>query len=555
MPALYKPRRNKMTVDYNRRRKYRLLQSAPSSPFATPIQLGGKLNTTISTGQINQLVAGGYVHSTIVGFNEDYKTYSQSVNITHLGQQYREKGRQDLFNALDVLQRQADDTVDVVWGKDVAPGMSPSTNKNGVPTLDHLVRAQLLLHASPIGAKTTEWIAAYEGWQKAKGQYLREISIDLNRDVSKRRELLMPAAAQVKNAAQNMIEHITAFFKTVPEVPLDAGANKKVTTQLRRIMAFDPMTNDIGSFNDDLKTLAQYFGLRSETMRSVALLDEINNPEQIRDNLQQGRVKLVRVNVESLSDAVFEFETEVAKTPKSKPLNTGISYKLTSFDNFQLKATFSLPDEAEDDLKYLFYLYRNILALTEFASDKVVGRTSTNRRVLVSNRAKKNNLLLTLGPVRKALVDFNVYITYRLLLTALFGNRHDVSGGNPLDFHFFEKLSEGYEQAHTSPPTFIVTGKHVYKTAEILRHYLNLDQRKSEWMNLNSFQQNFAGYHSYRELQRLWDKKKEILSNANQQDPDQNVYTVLIEHLKELGIGDRFKIGKLSFYREHTIKL
>lgn len=555
--TVYRPRRRKQrTIGYNRR----FLHGEPSSPFATPVVLNGSLDTTISTSQIKNLVDQGYLHSTIVGFNQDYLTYSKEVKIASIGKQYRQKGEADLQQAMDNLRAVGDQMTPIIWGTEIAPGMSPSATKNGIPTLDHLVRAQYVLTGSPSALVSNQWIQAYEKWQQAAGQYLDKIHKNVTLDQTLRRTLLVPAAIEVKQAVQAMLEHIHVFDKQIPkdQIPLDNNAKNNIAEQLKYVQNFDPLKDGLGSMSKKLIALASYFGTRSETLRTTDITMQIlniNDPRDIVDNLQQGHFQLRRMHINGLSDIVFDFSTDVPRSSDTKLPSVGISYKLRTFDNFKLSATFDLPADADADLKYLFYVYRNILALTEFASDKMVGRSAGNHRVFVSNRAKKNNLLLTLGPVRTALIDFNTYITYRLLLTAFFGNSIDANV-NPIDQTFFEQLAQGYENTNTAPPAFIMTAHHIYKTADILEHYLTLDKKRSEWRNLNELQSYFAGYHEYQNLQKLWEQKRSILRNANADNADQNVYTILLTHIHELGIPkSHLTIGKLSFYREHTIKL
>lgn len=554
--TVYRPRQQRQrTIGYNRR----FLHGDPSSPFATPVMLNGPLDTTISTTQIKELVDHGYLHSTIVGFNQDYLTYSKEVRITSIGKQYRQQGEVDLQQAMQNLRTIADQMTPIVWGTEMAPGMSPSTTKNGIPTLDHLVRAQYALTGSPSAIVSNKWIQAYETWQQAAGQYLDKIQKNITLDQTLRRTLLVPAAVGVKQAAQAMLEHIRIFDKQIPkdQIPIDSAKNN-IAEELKYVQNFDPLKDGLGSMSKKLVALASYFGTRSETLRTTDITMQmlnINDPRDIVDNLQQGRFQLRRIHINGLSDIVFDFSTDVSASSDTKLPSVGVSYKLRTFDNFKLSATFDLPADADADLKYLFYVYRNILALTEFASDKMIGRTAGNRRVFVSNRAKKNNLLLTLGSVRTALIDFNTYITYRLLLTAFFGNSIDANA-NPLDQTFFEQLAQGYENTSTAPPAFIMTARHIYKTADILEHYLTLDKKRSEWRNLNELQSYFAGYHEYKNLQKLWEQKRTILRNASADNADQNVYTILLTHIHELGIPkSNLSVSKLSFYREHTIKL
>lgn len=524
-----------------------------SSPYASPILLSSGLDTSIDLDQIKQLMQVGYIHSTIVGFNQDYLEYSHTQNILNVGKQYREKGKQDLEEALNILEHNADVFTKPIWG-DPIPGVPPQTTKNGIPTLDHLSRANYALFHSPTALSSQEWLHAYGAWQIAFGQYRHKTGKNVEEEPTFRDELTS-VVSTVQNAARELFSKIQEYDNIEhsyipPDEKENDPARKKAQTVLNRVIQFNLSKKDISSFNKDLLALASYFGYRTESLRSYDILNEISAAD-VKTNLEQGNFVLKRTKTKGVSDIEFELKTTVPKASDTH-LAAGISYKLRTFGNFTLSATFELSNTEDMNLQYLFYLYRNILALTEFASDKMVGRNKNNKRVLSSNRAKYNNLLVGLGDARTSIVDFNTYITYRLLLTAFFGNRYDAESSQPLDPDYLEQLKTGYNQTGGTPPSFVMTGQHVYKTADILRHYLEMDQRTKEWKNLNSFQSYFAGRGWYRDLQKLWDDKRDILTTANEEDPTQNVYDILL-HSKLYNT--RKVRTKLSFYREVTVKL
>lgn len=536
-------------VGYDRAILYKNKMQA-STPTAMPTKLSEdttNLDTSINADQVRQLIQAGYLHSTIVGFNADYDAYINANNFAETIKNLQDRAKQDLTTALDSLN-QAAGNPEEIWGEPV-PQMQPTEMRN-IPTLDHLSIANYMLHDSPAALASAEWISSYEKWISSFGKYRQKI-IGNVRQAPFVNELIAPAT-RVRNATLQLVEKINQYNVLAKQSGIKTNDNKtkSIYHALDLLINFNPSIDNVGKFNSALRNLSRYFGLQSETMRDMDFVDA----REINDELQAGHYRVYPAAGGShLSDVVLEVTATQTDLP---PIKTGISYKLRTFDHFDLRATFIAKDEEDQILQDIMYVYSNILALTEFARDKEVNRSGVGKRVQASAGARYNTLARGLGKVgEQAIRQFSDFIINRLLLTSFFGNSKDAKDTSLLDPTFFDKITDTYSDTdkHYAPPAYVMTAKHVYKTYDILHHYITLDRRSSEWKQLLKQQMSSSGYH-YQTLIKLWHRKKELLEQEEARDPKQNVYDIFLHNLAVVTLS-RVDKNKLRFTVKHSIRL
>lgn len=555
--------------------KNRLVKDSTGQYFYT----ANTLDTSLDSSTLWALINKGYLHSTIAGFNAAYTQLTETDRILDKTSALKKLGYSDLQKALLILRDATVPVIDKIWGEPL-PGKTPKVNSHGIPTLDHHRIAYTMLHNSPAALVSQRFLDAYEKWIKAHTAYnnkgLKNAQYFQNISTLKKPALEYLAAARALLASVKRYDALAEQILGPGATAQKANFNRKnYATAIQHLESWSSLeeagsgqiSNKVSAFHNMTETLSKFFGLEVEPSRGMDLWLQGIEPGDVPTQIQQGNIKNVKFAAGSTELSDFTFDVEVPIADDYQMQRMGVSVKHRTFDNFSLDATFNIPDESTPILRAILYLYSNMMALATFARDKEQSYGRTRRRKQVSYNARYNKVKAGMStPLRTAMEDFHQYLTYRLLLSEFFGNTTSAGmfagQGSPLDEDFFDRIIERSNKNNEPPPHFVMTGKHVYCTYQILEHYFHEQEKNTkEWKQLLKLQTYTTGF-DYTQLIDVWKEKSDILEAADHGNPihgapaNISVYRLMLQNFDKIFgplKGNKSRIFTLRL--QHSIKL
>lgn len=505
--------RHRYTKFHNSRQKYKDIFSRPTKLKRVSIDLEykGKIRHTSlrkvlksqsirSGGPAYQTMGWTYIHSSAIGFNEDYTALISTYNLMDTINKSCDKTYADNNKLIKKISRLADYAYshEVLGLADGQKVTAASINNSDLAKLlfkDGLV--DRLMEAKKMLSKRFRQITDDDLKSHSKKGYVDKwAGTDhytklVNYTAKQFQSLLsMTAGSDYKTSQDN----IANFIKT------NNNLNQNISSEDYDVIRKNStvLQGDMGKlFEVYITFLANKFAESRELVKQGT--DASNLPHEVPGTWVTSGKSL------RLSDVTFEDPTRIFDGMK-----IGISAKLRLDNNFTISSKMSvnnnwlklLSAQNVNFFNVLAYLYQNLAALQVFTS---------RNKVSFSPEDHMRNLM---GEIQR-------FVNLQLLKVGFFGNKNDI-GVKVFDPQYMEAV-KGKSQGQ-SVPAFLVTSGGMYDTASVFKYYN--EQLKNEGGYINALN---AHQHTDSDFNTMFNLKLE--DNARNLDILQNAYNSKCQYI------------------------
>lgn len=453
----------------NRRRKQTLLNREETASFVyddlfiRPWRLGAHF----------------YVHSSIRGFNADYKDLIQDIDIRA---KFRHMCDQQL--AINNKNIQLLDTVAKEY-KHARLGIGPNDELEDSPVMQAIYHKSELVRDMQRLKMLTDYRSIHYG---ELGQLNLDYASTHYQDPEKRAAFYTKLGQEYQHTLEKLFDSVTKLDRKDNSNPLQ---ELKDLTQ-RLLESINPnATNYQELWTSKPGNLSSLLGTQWENVLTCLMQESVK--KQLGPAIAEKITNIGKNN--QLSDIVDKsFSVEIKNY--GKKLMAGFSAKFRHNNNFDITASFQLADvfaPLKDDIKALEaigYVYNQFAALSAFSSEyyRAKNITTLNRKKqdMATQRAWLTRTQNEFGGI---FVDMARYINLFMLNVAFWGNRLDAQNIPAFAPGFFESIDDN---PNSAPPAFLLTMRHPYETAHVFEKIQSQLTEKPFW----TVQDLFAGSYN-----------------------------------------------------------
>lgn len=465
-----------------------------------------------------------YLHSTVRGFNQDYKQLTRQLNL--------ESHIQSTIDNLNTILTREKNLLKEVAERDKVQFFGA---KNGDTPLIETEYVQSLINGiDPDTTNNTQVQVVIQEMKNASNWYTWEGRVlSQLRDEYEKGPKTTESRDKFYNSVVDYIWDSWQRFRELPfetfVTPDDANAilnkikSKKITKQT--------ISNWVRYKNPSKSTP---FGFAKE----LGLVYE----DAIRENIVDYSVKrakdliIERIGQKGGIVDVALVQGTAKTTIKIDDLNRftgGISAKLRHNNTFSIEVSgtprefFSLAGaEFEQSLQALRYLYNNWMALSVYNTD--LNRTYSNNGQQRTRKAKK---LLDGGHLLSRSFQSLTRIANLILIqSAFFANAKDVGKGNICLFNqeYWNELIAQLDHGFMTIPAFVFTANDYYETWKIVQYYLNNSlMEPNDLFGSRQFLGVNKNLYNAGQLKRLYETKAKAIKDKNRMHADLPLYDVI----------------------------
>ena len=477
-----------------------------------------------------------YLHSSIHGFNADYKGLTGSINLSTVFKRLAKEVADVSVNNIQILREVADS-----FKTDICQGQEVENSDFG----------KILLgtnEGDPSVAALTADVKHVLSWYTFEDEVIRQLNEDFNPLHVRKVDTTQQRRDQFYTDVGDRIGAVLQQY--VDKVQTSKITNSDVQKSIVIIQSLlNQASNNPSFFSDAIRSGELHRQLQNCKFANLLGHAYESTIEATINDCLQGVYTATRTGIqEKLADIIIHKKTYINNVTSplyGAAIETGISAKLRIKNSFELKADLLFNDvqkrleaelkgDAQRSLAVLAFIYNNYIALATWNTDMGSRRGMTmyvdkeGKKRRPSFRQRKQRLMGSNTSLGKFFEPLAKYINYLMLNTSFFGNRLDAGGVSLFDQRFFTNMYQNQKTGEATPPALLITSDHIYETWRVFQFYLNqVNGGELLFSTSQIFGDVFSGPRVYTvsELKKLYNLKCQYIAEGTG-----SIYNRLYDH-------------------------